>query len=80
VHARLDLHRQVLDDGRDADQARPHVLLRRYFRRGSGELHQGKFDTAGRAAGVVHIASSFDYEGTRYNCLFDTEWTARIGA
>lgn len=46
----------------------------------AGSYIRGKFDTAGRAAGVVHIASSFDYEGTRYNCLFDTEWTARIGA
>jgi hypothetical protein len=46
----------------------------------AGSYVRGKFDTAGTAAGVVHIASSFDYEGTHYNCLFDTEWTARIGA
>lgn len=46
----------------------------------AGSYLRGKFDTAGSAAGVVHIAMSFNYEGTHYDCQFDTEWTAKIGA
>ena len=40
LQTRRDLQGDVLDDGRDADQTRPHVLLRRYVRRGSWELSQ----------------------------------------
>jgi hypothetical protein len=46
----------------------------------AGSYLRGKFDTTGGAAGVVHIALSFNYEGTHYDCRFDTEWTAKIGA
>jgi hypothetical protein len=46
----------------------------------AGSYLRGTFDTAGSAAGVVHIALSFNYEGTHYDCRFDTEWTAKIGA
>jgi hypothetical protein len=44
----------------------------------AGSYFKGTLDTVGNAKGVVHIVSSFDYEGTHYNCLFDTEWTAKI--
>ena len=51
---------------------------------GSGDLAgsyiKGKLDTAGNAQGVVHVAASFTYFGTHYSCLFDTDWTARLGA
>jgi len=44
-----------------------------------GSYIKGKLDPAGTAAGVLHIVDQFDYNGTHYNCLFDTEWTAKIG-
>jgi len=28
----------------------------------------------------VHVAAAFDYQNTHYTCLFDTEWTAKLGA
>lgn len=46
----------------------------------AGSYIKGKLDTAGNAQGVVHIAASFIYSGTHYTCLFDTEWTAKLGA
>jgi hypothetical protein len=46
----------------------------------SGSYIRGQLDTVGNAKGTVHIAASFDYSGTHYNCLFDTEWTAKRGA
>jgi hypothetical protein len=46
----------------------------------SGSYIKGRLDTAGSAQGVVHVAAAFDYEGTHYTCLFDTEWTAKLGA
>jgi hypothetical protein len=45
----------------------------------AGSYIKGKLDTTGSGTGVVHIVSSFDYQGTHYNCLFDTEWSAKIG-
>ena len=44
----------------------------------AGSYVRGKLDTIGTAAGVVHIVSNFDFQGTNYNCLFDTEWTAKL--
>ena len=46
----------------------------------SGSYIKGKLDTAGNGSGSVHVAASFDYQGTHYTCLFDTEWTAKLGA
>src|SRR5205085_7457551 len=46
----------------------------------SGSSIKGKLDTAGNAQGVVHVAASFDYEGTHYTCGFDTAWPAKLGA
>ena len=46
----------------------------------SGSSIKGKLDTAGSGSGVVHVAAAFDYQGTHYSCLFDTEWTAKLGA
>src|SRR5437667_183232 len=46
----------------------------------TGSYIKGKLDTAGNGSGVVHVAASFDYGGTHYTCLFDTEWTAKLGA
>jgi hypothetical protein len=44
----------------------------------AGSFLKGTLDPAGTASGTVHIKSSFDFEGTHYNCLFDTDWTAKI--
>ena len=38
---------------------------------------RGRFDGAGNASGLLHINEAIDYEGTRYTCLFDTEWTVK---
>jgi len=38
---------------------------------------RGKFDGTGGASGVLHMAAAFDYEGTHYTCVFDTEWTVK---
>jgi hypothetical protein len=46
----------------------------------SGSYIKGKLDTAGNGSGTVHVAASFDYSGKHYTCLFDTEWTAKLGA
>ena len=46
----------------------------------TGSYIKGKLDTAGNAQGVVHLSAAFDYAGTHVTCLFDTEWTAKLGA
>jgi len=38
---------------------------------------RGRFDGTGGASGVLHMTDAFDYEGTHYTCVFDTDWTVK---